>query len=51
MAQLWCIGRISGANEPDYPREQAVPFHFDTPLAGGVWACEPIFSALAATIT
>src|SRR6476620_5091241 len=38
MAQLWCIGRVSGAKEPDDPREDCVPVHFDAPLAGGVCA-------------
>ena len=34
MAQLWCVGRVSGAKESDYPREECVPVHFDTPLQG-----------------
>jgi hypothetical protein len=51
MAQLRCIGRVSGAKEPDDPREDSVPVHFETPLPGDVCGCEPIISARAATIT
>jgi hypothetical protein len=43
MAQLWCIGRVPGAKEADDPREDCVSIHFDTPLAGDVCGCEPIF--------
>jgi len=51
MAQLRCIGRVSGAKEPDDPREDSVPVHFDTPSEAGVCGCQPICSACAATIT
>src|ERR1700751_6111517 len=33
MAQLRCVGRVSGAKVPDHPsRAKCVLFHLDTPL-------------------
>jgi hypothetical protein len=43
VARLWCVGRVSGAKEPNHPsRAKCVPFHSDTPLRDGVCNCEAI---------